>query len=153
MVAQHALGTPLGLTALELVFAAEARELGEPDPRLLWTEKLDLFDARAIGEKRLDHASLIEHFQHRRLKARPARFMMRRRPLFDDPRPYAMTQKLARGEKARGTRADADTGSRVTEWFGKRSFIADMGRLGRRVLRLSDPRSGRVLLGEPFSSR
>src|ERR1700722_12891839 len=106
MVAQHALGTPLGLTALELVFAADARELGEPDPRLLWTEKLDLFDARAIGEKRLDHASPIENFQHRRLKARPARFMVRRRPLFDDPRPYAMTQKLARGEKARGTRAD-----------------------------------------------
>jgi hypothetical protein len=51
------------------------------------------------------------------------------------------------------TRADADTGSRVTEWFGKRSFIADMGRPGRRVLRLIDPRSGRVLLGEPFSSR
>ena len=47
MVAQHGLGAPLRLAALEFVFAAEARELGEPDARLPWTEKLDLFDAHA----------------------------------------------------------------------------------------------------------
>ena len=106
MVAQHALGTPLGLAALEFVFAAEARELGEPDARLPWTEKLDLFDAHALGEKRLDHASPMEHFEHRGLKGRPARLAMGAEPLLDDPRLHAMTKKLARGEKARGTRAD-----------------------------------------------
>ena len=47
MVAQHALGQPLRLAALEFVLAAEARELSEPDARLPWTEKLDLFDAYA----------------------------------------------------------------------------------------------------------
>jgi hypothetical protein len=51
------------------------------------------------------------------------------------------------------TRTDADTGGKVTEWFGKESFVKDFTRPGRRVLRLIDPRSGRVLLGEPFSSR
>ena len=78
MVAQHALGAPLGLAALEFIFAAEARELDESDARLPRTEKLDLFDARAVGEERLDHASPVEHFEHRRLKARTARFVMRR---------------------------------------------------------------------------
>ena len=106
MVAQHALGAPLGLAALEFVFAAEARELDEPEARLPRTQKLDLFDARAVGEKGLDHASPVEHFEHRRLKARPARFVMRRRPLFDDPGLDAVTEKLACGEKARGPRAD-----------------------------------------------
>ena len=57
------------------------------------------------------------------------------------------------GEMISRARVDADTGAKVTEFYGKRSFIADMGRPGRRVLRLIDPRSGRVLLGEPFSSR
>jgi hypothetical protein len=50
-------------------------------------------------------------------------------------------------------RVDADTGSKTTEFFGKRSFIADLTRPGRKVLRLIDPASGRVLLGAPFSSR
>jgi hypothetical protein len=51
------------------------------------------------------------------------------------------------------TRTDADTGGKVTEWFGRRSFIADMTRPGRKVLRLVDPGSGRVLVGAPFNSR
>jgi hypothetical protein len=78
MVAQHALGAPLGLAALEFIFAAEPRELDESDARLPRTEKLDLFDARAVGEERLDHASPVERFEHRRLKARTACFVMRR---------------------------------------------------------------------------
>ena len=49
------------------------------------------------------------------------------------------------------TRTDADTGAKVTEFYGKESFIKSMGREGRRVLRLVDPASGRVLLGAPFS--
>ena len=69
-------------------------------------EKLDLFDAHAVGEKRLDHPASIQRFQHRGLKCGPARLVVRRRPLLDDPRPHAVTEELARGEKARGTRAD-----------------------------------------------
>jgi hypothetical protein len=42
-------------------------------------------------------------------------------------------------------------GGKTIEWHAKRSFIADMGRPGRRVLRLVDPRDGRVLLGTPWS--
>jgi hypothetical protein len=45
-----------------------------------------------------------------------------------------------------------DMGSRVTEWFGKQSFIADMGRPGRRVVRIVDRRSGQVIWGQPFPS-
>jgi hypothetical protein len=51
------------------------------------------------------------------------------------------------------TRTDADTGGKVTEWFGKESFIKDFTRPGRKVVRLIDPASGRVLLGAAFSSR
>jgi hypothetical protein len=47
-------------------------------------------------------------------------------------------------------RVDADSGSKVTEWFGKQSFIKDFTRPGRKVLRLIDPTSRRVLLGAPF---
>ena len=50
------------------------------------------------------------------------------------------------------TRVD-DMNQRVTEWHGRDSFIKDFTRPGRKVLRLIDPTSGRVLLGEPFSSR
>ena len=44
-----------------------------------------------------------------------------------------------------------DMGQRMTEFFGKESFIKSMSRPGRRVLRLIDPASGRVLIGAPFS--
>jgi hypothetical protein len=47
------------------------------------------------------------------------------------------------------TRLD-DTGMRSTKFYGKRSYIADMGRPGRKVLRICDPKSGRVLLGAQF---
>jgi hypothetical protein len=42
-------------------------------------------------------------------------------------------------------------GSRTTTFFGRRSFIADMGRPGRKVLRIIDPNDGRVLWGRPWS--
>ena len=65
------------------------------------------------------------------------------RPSIDNlPRDGAMISRA---------RVDSDTGSKITEWFGKESFIKSMGREGRRVLRLVDPASGRVLLGAPFS--
>ena len=42
-------------------------------------------------------------------------------------------------------------GQRFTEFHGRRSFIADMGRPGQRVLRLCNPRTGDVLKGPPFA--
>jgi hypothetical protein len=123
MVAQHRLRKPLGLAALEFVFAAEARELGEPDGRLPWTEKLNLLDAHAVGEKRVDHAGPIEHLEHRGLKRGSARLVMGREPLLDDPRLHAVTEELASGEKARWTRADDEDpsiGRRVVSLFGPR---------------------------------
>jgi hypothetical protein len=49
------------------------------------------------------------------------------------------------------TRIDADTGEKSTHFYGRSSFIKDMGREGRRVLRLMDPKTRSVLLGAPFS--
>ena len=45
-------------------------------------------------------------------------------------------------------RAD-DTGSKVTEWFGRRSFIADMGQPGRKVAAIVDRRTNQVIWGRP----
>jgi hypothetical protein len=42
------------------------------------------------------------------------------------------------------------TGVRKTEYYGSESFIKSLGRPGRRVLRLVDPRGPRVLLGAPW---
>jgi hypothetical protein len=42
-------------------------------------------------------------------------------------------------------------GAKKTEYHARTSFIKDMGRAGRRVLRLVDPRDGRVLLGAHYS--
>jgi hypothetical protein len=42
-------------------------------------------------------------------------------------------------------RVDADTGSKVTEFFGRRSFLADMGRPGRRVAKIMDRRTGQAI--------
>src|SRR5277367_2315329 len=106
MIAQHGLGAPLGLTALEFVFAAEARKLGEPNAHLAWAEKLDLFDAHALGEKRPNHPGLVEDFEQRRLKGGPARLLMRRGPFLDGSRPCAVTEELARGKKPRGSCAN-----------------------------------------------
>ena len=53
------------------------------------------------------------------------------------------------GEMIERRRAD-DAGSKITEFFGRESYIKSMGRPGRRVLRLVNPKDGRVLLGAPF---
>jgi hypothetical protein len=45
-----------------------------------------------------------------------------------------------------------DMGAKVTEFYGKRSFIADMGRPGRRVAKIVDPRSGAVIWGRNFDT-
>ena len=50
--------------------------------------------------------ALVKHFEDRRLERSAARLVMRRGPPFDDPRLHPVAKKLARGEKARGTRAD-----------------------------------------------
>jgi hypothetical protein len=44
-----------------------------------------------------------------------------------------------------------DMGQRMTEFFGRESFIKSMGRPGRRVLRLCNPKTGDVLKGPPFA--
>lgn len=55
----------------------------------------------------------MQDFEDRRLERGASRLMMRLRPLLHDPRFYAVTEELARGEKARRTRAhDEDLGIR-----------------------------------------
>jgi hypothetical protein len=56
------------------------------------------------------------------------------------------------GEMISRTRID-DMGSKMTEWFGRRSFIADMGRPGRQVERIVDRKTGNCIWGRPFSTR
>ena len=48
------------------------------------------------------------------------------------------------------TRTDSDTGSKVTEFFGRESFIKDFTRPGRKVMRLIDPNSRTVVWGRPL---
>jgi hypothetical protein len=45
---------------------------------------------------------------------------------------------------------DDMTGQHAIEYHGRRSFIADMNRPGRRVERLMNPNTGQVLIGPPF---
>lgn len=45
------------------------------------------------------------------------------------------------------TRTDANTGTKYNEFFGKRSFVADMGRPGRRVRAIVDRNSGQAIWG------
>jgi hypothetical protein len=47
-------------------------------------------------------------------------------------------------------RTDSATGERMTEFFGRRSFIADTGRSGRKVERIVDRNSGQTIWGKPF---
>jgi hypothetical protein len=48
------------------------------------------------------------------------------------------------------TRTDANTGTKFNEFFGKRSYIADMGRKGRRVAAIIDRNSGNCIWGTPL---
>jgi hypothetical protein len=57
----------------------------------------------------------------------------------------------ADGSMVERTRVNPVNGVKTTEFFGRRSFIADMGLPSRRVLRLMNPKTGDVLLGPPFS--
>jgi hypothetical protein len=49
------------------------------------------------------------------------------------------------GEMIARHRADADTGAKVIEFYGRESFIKSMGREGRRVRCIRDPRSGQAI--------
>lgn len=53
------------------------------------------------------------------------------------------------GEMVARHRTD-DMGSRITEFFGRESFIAQMGRPGRRVAKIVNPQTGAILYGRPF---
>lgn len=44
-------------------------------------------------------------------------------------------------------RTDSATGERLTEFYGRRSFIADMGRPGRKVQAIFDRNSGQAIWG------
>ena len=48
------------------------------------------------------------------------------------------------------THIDPATGLKTNEFFSKESFIKSMGREGRRVLRIIDPRTRSILWGRPF---
>ena len=48
-------------------------------------------------------------------------------------------------------RIDETTGARSTEYFSRESFIKGLGRPGRLVERILNPRTGMVLLGPPVS--
>jgi hypothetical protein len=50
------------------------------------------------------------------------------------------------------TRTDANTGTKFNEFFGRRSFIADMGRPGRPVARIVDRKTGNCIWGTAFPS-
>jgi hypothetical protein len=54
------------------------------------------------------------------------------------------------GEIIARPRADA-AGAKITEFFGRESFIKSMGRPGRKVARIVNPRTGDVLYGRPFA--
>jgi hypothetical protein len=47
-------------------------------------------------------------------------------------------------------RTDANTGGKFHEFHGKRSFIADMSRPGRKVERIVDRRTGQAIWGKGF---
>ena len=53
------------------------------------------------------------------------------------------------GELVARHRTD-DMNAKVTEWYGRDSFIKSMGRPGRPVERIVDRRSGNAIWGRPF---
>jgi hypothetical protein len=56
------------------------------------------------------------------------------------------------GELISRIREDDQTGEKSINWYGRRSFIADLSRGGQRVARICHPVHG-VLYGEPFSKK
>jgi hypothetical protein len=47
-------------------------------------------------------------------------------------------------------RTDDATGHKEIHYFGTQSFIKSLGRPGRRVLRICNPKTGQVLFGPPI---
>jgi hypothetical protein len=56
------------------------------------------------------------------------------------------------GELISRNRVDAATGERMTEFFGRESFIKSMGREGRKLLHIKNPASGAVLWGRALET-
>jgi hypothetical protein len=56
----------------------------------------------------------------------------------------------ASGELVARHRTDSATGERMTEFFGRESFIKSMGREGRKLLHIKNPQTGDVLWGKPL---
>jgi hypothetical protein len=126
MVAQSRLRKPLGLAALELVFASQASELVKPNSFQIRTQELNLPDAHAAREKRGDDPALVEDLKDRRLECGSPRLVMGRSPSFHDPRFYAVTKEFARSEKARRTRAD-DEDLSIEPRVGVSGFLRHSG--------------------------
>ena len=74
-------------------------------------EQLNLPDAHARAEERLDQAGAVDNLEHGRLQRGPARLVMRREPALDDARLDAMANKLA-GREQSGRAAPHDQDSR-----------------------------------------
>jgi hypothetical protein len=51
------------------------------------------------------------------------------------------------------TRVDANTGTKFNEFFGRESFVKQMGMPGRRVLNIVNPRTGDVLYGRAYAKQ
>ena len=51
----------------------------------------------------------------------------------DEPHPSTLPPA---GQHVSRTRVDESSGQKKTEWFGRKSFIADIGLPGRRVVRI-----------------
>jgi hypothetical protein len=56
------------------------------------------------------------------------------------------------GELVARHRTDSATGERMTEFFGRESFIKSMGREGRKVLHIKNPQTGDVLWGRALET-
>ena len=56
------------------------------------------------------------------------------------------------GELVARNRVDSATGERSVEWFGRESYVKQMGRPGRRVLHIKNPQTGSVLWGQPIET-
>ncbi len=110
LIAQDLLGSPLRLAALEFMAAADPAEVGGCNPPHARTHELTVLDMHAGAEERLDHARPFDDVEHGRLERRPACLMMRREPLFDDPRFDAMARQFASGEQPGRAGADNQDG-------------------------------------------
>jgi hypothetical protein len=54
------------------------------------------------------------------------------------------------GELISRVRTDEDTGAKATHWYGRESFIKELGRPAHKVMRVCDPRTQNILWGAPF---